>query len=143
MNASLNHVNIILNDVEAARDFFVRYFGFIAGEKETLTGKWADTLNRMHDVQVEHIPMKLNDRILELQRFISPPSPGDGKLAEPNRPGYRHLGFNVDNIDAAVEQLKAGGCQFLSDVQSVPNTTIRTVYFLGPEGILLQLTQQS
>jgi catechol 2,3-dioxygenase-like lactoylglutathione lyase family enzyme len=141
MTTTLNHVSIILEDLESARDFFVRNFGFSAGPVERLSGTWADKLNGMHGVVVDHIPLTCNGQLVELQKFVNPPSPAAGRTARPNRPGYRHIGLNIDDIDQAVTRLKAEGWRFLSDVQTVPEKKIKTVYFIGPEGILLHLSQ--
>jgi catechol 2,3-dioxygenase-like lactoylglutathione lyase family enzyme len=141
MAATLNHISIIVQDLEKTRDFFVKYFGFTAGQAETLKGPWADELNRMRDVAVTHIPITLSGQMVELQKFDNPPSPRSGDNGIPNYPGYRHIGFKVDDIDALCTQLKTDGWELLSDVLTVPEMKLKTVYFYGPEKILVHLMQ--
>ena len=60
-----------------------------------------------------------------------------------NRIGLRHIAFEVENIDEVTEKLKSKGVEFLSPVQTHPQSGKRLVYFLGPDGILLELAQYS
>ncbi len=61
----------------------------------------------------------------------------------PNIQGYRHIGFVVDDIEAKTTDLQGEGYEFLSEPQFVKEMNVTTVYFIGPEGILIQLTQKS
>jgi hypothetical protein len=59
-----------------------------------------------------------------------------GDLREPAVP----IGFDVDDIDAVHEKLKADW-KFFSPHVLVEAMNIKTVYFLGPENIVIKLTQ--
>lgn len=143
MTAKFGHINIVVRDLDAAQDFFVGNFGFAAGPAVTLEGPWVDALNRMHDVRAEHIPLTLPGSTvqIELLKFLHPlPAPENG-VGTPNNIGYRHIDFDVDNIDGMTSRLEQQGWQFLSAVQTVSSMNLKTVYFLGPEGVLIQMTQ--
>jgi catechol 2,3-dioxygenase-like lactoylglutathione lyase family enzyme len=78
---------------------------------------------------------------IELLKFLHPlPAPENG-VGTPNNIGYRHIDFDVDNIDEMTSRLEQQGWQFLSPVQTVSSMNLKTVYFLGPEGVLIQMTQ--
>jgi len=62
-------------------------------------------------------------------------------LSKANQIGFRHIAFQVENIEEIVENLKGKGVEFVSSIQSYPKTGKRLVYFLGPDGILLELAQ--
>jgi catechol 2,3-dioxygenase-like lactoylglutathione lyase family enzyme len=143
MATVLGHINIVVNDLDAARDFFVTYFGFEAGAATPLHGEWADRLNHLPHVRAIYIPLTQagSTTRIELLKFLEPASCDPRDLGRPNELGYRHIGFQVDDIDATVAELEAAGVPFLSPVQYVQAMNLKTVYFLGPEGILMQLTQ--
>ena len=56
-------------------------------------------------------------------------------------PGLRHLAIDVDDFDAATEELKRRGVSFLSDVRFVgPN---RLIFFSDGDGNILHLIQRA
>jgi catechol 2,3-dioxygenase-like lactoylglutathione lyase family enzyme len=97
----------------------------------------------MHDVRAEHIPLTLDGCTvqIELLKFLHPLPAPEGGVGTPNNIGYRHIDFDVDNIDEMTSRLDQQGWQFLSAVQTVSSMNLKTVYFLGPEGVLIQMTQ--
>ncbi|MBT6230351.1 MAG: VOC family protein, partial [Candidatus Scalindua sp.] len=58
-----------------------------------------------------------------------------------NQIGFRHIAFEVDNIDDEVSRLKDKGLKFLSAVHTYPKTGKQLVYLWGPDRILLELAQ--
>jgi catechol 2,3-dioxygenase-like lactoylglutathione lyase family enzyme len=144
MATVLGHINIVVNDLEAARDFFVTHFEFVAGASTPLQGEWVDKLNHLPHVRAIYIPLTQagSTTRIELLKFLEPSSGHADDLGRPNELGYRHIGFQVDDIDAMVAKLKAAGVPFLSPVQCVATMKLKTVYFLGPEGILMQMIQR-
>ena len=49
------------------------------------------------------------------------------------------LTFEVENVDASVDQLRARGVQFITEPQDRPDWMIRTAHFRDPEGNLIEL----
>jgi catechol 2,3-dioxygenase-like lactoylglutathione lyase family enzyme len=143
MTAKFGHINIVVRDLDAAREFFVGNFGFVAGPAVVLEGPWVDALNAMHDVRAEHIPLTLEGSTvqIELLKFLQPVAADGGNIGSPNKIGYRHIDFDVDDIDERASRLQSQGWRFLSAVQTVSSMNLKTVYFLGPEGVLIQMTE--
>lgn len=75
--------------------------------------------------------------------YASPASGRDPEMGKANQLGFRHIAFEVADIDAAVERLKSRGTELLSDVQTYEPTGKRMVYFYGPDNVLLELAQYS
>lgn len=150
MNANsstlLGHINIVVDDLLATRDFFVNNFGFTAGDPTTLEGEWVDHLTGQKNVKAQYIPLSQagSTTRIELLTFEHPDSPAYDQRGYPMALGYRHIGFQVDNIDAMVAQLQNQPEveKFLSPVQTVTAMGVKTVYFIGPDGILMQLTEK-
>lgn len=142
----LGHINIVVTDLLAARDFFVKNFDLTAGDAKLLEGPWVDALNGQKNIKAEYIPLSNANSTtnIELLKFYKPDSPGYEQRGYPMALGYRHIGFMVDNITDMVASLKQQPEveRFLSEVQTVPSFGVKTVYFIGPDGVLIQLTQK-
>ncbi len=50
MTTAIDHIAIVANDIDAARDFLVQNFGFTARPLQMLSGGWVDVLNGMENV---------------------------------------------------------------------------------------------
>jgi catechol 2,3-dioxygenase-like lactoylglutathione lyase family enzyme len=134
----LDHMAIVVNDIDEARDFFVDNFGFEAAPLQIFSGAWVDALNGMRDVVAQNVHLTLGGSAIDLLKFLNPASTHN-RIKRPNDIGLRHFGFSVDDIEATVARIQAQGWTFLSQVQTVGK--VKTVYFYGPEGILVQLTE--
>ena len=145
MTANLSHLNINVDDVFAMADFFVKNFGFTKGNLTKLDQPWDSTLTGLPDASVEFISVfsKVPEVRIDILKYFHPaPRLGSAHDGVPNLLGYRHIGFNVSDMDSMVENLTAQGYEFLSAPQTIAEMHIKTVYFRGPENILLELTQK-
>ena len=79
---------------------------------------------------------------LELSRFQSPPAvkatPGDAPV---NTLGMGRVMFAVDDIDAVVARLRAGGSELVGEVVQYEDS-YRLCYIRGPEGIVVALAEE-
>ena len=78
---------------------------------------------------------------LELTKFHSPPHQGGDRHAPANAPGYRHILFVVDDIDAVVAGLQARGTELVGEVVRYEDS-FRLCYVRGPEGIIVELAER-
>ena len=145
-SGGINHVNVVTQDLEGTARFFVENFGFTAGTATPLEGDWVARLTGYPGARAEYIPLTPanagpGSTRIELLTYKTPetPAPPDSN-AELDQPGYRHIGFAVDDIEAAYERLK-DDWEFFSPPVLVPELKLKTVYFVGPEGIVIQLLQ--
>ena len=147
MSIVFDHVNIVVEDLEATQAFFVDTFGFTAGATMTLQGAWVDELNGFKNAKATFVPLAPpsgGSTHIEVLTFENPPSPpAAGPLWAPNLLGYRHIALDVPNIQELYEQLSPTW-KFLSEPVAVPPPfDLTTVYFIGPENVLIQLTQKN
>ena len=104
----MEHVGIVVEDLEAATAFFVELGLRVQGGGQ-VEGGWVDRVVGLEGVRVEFAMVETLDGHgrLELVRFHSP-SAGDGDGHAPaNTLGIRHVLFAVDDIDAAVATVRA------------------------------------
>ncbi|GFO59281.1 hypothetical protein GMST_16060 [Geomonas silvestris] len=137
----LDHLNIVVSSLEEATRFFL-LLGFREGIAAPLDSGFLGRVTGIPGANgrfcaLHHPGSQLS---IELLEFADGPAPEAG-IGEANRIGLRHLAFAVDDIDAEVARLTAAGVTFLSPVQTWKTTGKKLVYFLGPDGILLELAQ--
>lgn len=132
----------MVRDLEKAGQFFV-LLGFKIQDQARLRGDWIFRTVGLENVDAEYLRLSLpGDGVsVELIRFDSPPGHATEHSDKANTPGFRHLAFQVQDIEKAVEVLKANGVKPLSPIQEFTKTGKKMVYFPGPEGILLELAQ--
>jgi len=137
----MDHVGIVVEDLEAATDFFVELGLEVQGNGE-VEGDSVDRIVGLHGVRSELVMLQGQDgqRLLELVKFHSPPTPGGDPHPPANAPGIRHLAFVVDDVDAAVAGLRARGAELVGDLVSYGNS-YRLCYVRGPEGIIVELAE--
>ena len=59
--------------------------------------------------------------------------------ASETRYGFDHIGLEVDDVDAAFEDLTGRGFKFFMPPTDIPN--LRIAFFKGPEDITIELVQ--
>lgn len=137
----IDHINIVVRDLEKAKEFFLS-LGFSVIKQANLEGKWIDKLVGLDNVKAEYIALNFPNREtnLELIKYYSPQGDADDKISLPNQIGLRHLAMEVENIEEYFEKLKGMNVKFISEV--IDNGMGKKLcYFLGPEGIILELAQ--
>ncbi len=142
MLKNINHVNIVVSNLEESKAFFVQ-LGFEVGDESGLTGEWISSIVGLPDVNASYVTLSLpgTETNLELIEYTSPLSGKDPDMYKANQIGFRHIAFEVDNIDDEVHSLKEKGIKFLSEIHTYPKTGKRLVYLWGPDRILLELAQ--
>src|SRR5215208_6009822 len=116
---SLENVGIVVDDLAAARAFFVELGREQVGEAE-VGGEWVDRVVGLEDVRCEISMLQTPDGHgrLELMHFKSPAAREGDANAAPNTLGIRRLAFTVDDVDAAVARVRDRGLELLGEVVS-------------------------
>jgi catechol 2,3-dioxygenase-like lactoylglutathione lyase family enzyme len=139
----MDHVSVVVDDLEAAKAFFVELGMELEGEAP-IEGPWVDRVNALDGVRVDIAMMRTPDGHgrLELTKFHSPKAvSAEPENALGNTLGLRSIMFTVDDIDATVAVLRAHGAQLVGEVAQYQET-YRLCYVRGPEGIIVALAEQ-
>ena len=124
----IEHIAMYVNDLEAAKEFFVRYF-----EASSNDGYH----NRTTDFRSYFLTFSDGSRL----EIMSRPQMDDS-IKTPARTGYIHIAFSVgskDNVDALTARLQEDGYETISG----PRTTGDGYYescVAGIEGNLIEIT---
>ena len=139
----MDNVLIVVDDLEAAKAFFVELGMELEGET-TVEGPSVDRLIGLQDVRATLVLMRTPDGHgrIELDKFHTPKAvraePEDGPV---NALGIRRIMFAVDDIDDVVARLRAHGAELVGEVVQYEDT-YRLAYVRGPEGIIVGLSEQ-
>lgn len=139
----MDHVSVVVDDLEAAKAFFVELGMELEGEAP-IEGPSVDRVNALDGVRVNIAMMRTPDGYgrLELTKFHTPtairPEPEN---ALGNTLGLRSIMFAVDDIDATVAGLRAHGAELVGEVAQYQDS-YRLCYVRGPEGIIVALAEQ-
>jgi len=138
----LDHVGIVVEDLEEAIEFFVA-LGLERGGGGSVEGRWVDRVVGLEGVRAELAMMQTPDGSgrVELVKFHSPPGQAENGHAPANTPGIRHISFAVDDLDAAVAGLRARGGELVGEVERYEDI-YRLCYIRGPAGIIVELAER-
>ena len=128
----VDHIGIAVKDLEQAKKFYTEMLGMQAsGEEEVESQK----------VKVCFIPC--GDSEIELLESTSPDGP-IAKFIDKNGQGVQHIALSVDNIEAAIADLKEKGVRMIDDVPryGAGGASIAFVHPKSTGGILLELSQR-
>lgn len=126
---NLDHVAITVQDMDRAVTFYRDVLGFeVMGEL------------LLNDDTFKLVYLQAGAGRIELFAFTE-----KGRRSEtPDRnedPGFKHVAFAVDDVDAVAERLRAHGVSFTVDPVDAPGG-VRLAFFHDPAGNLLELVSR-
>jgi len=139
----MDHVSIVVDDLEAAIAFFVELGMELEGQAP-IEGPAVDRLNALDGVRVDIAMMRTPDGHgrLELTKFHSPTAVrAEPEKALGNTLGLRSIMFAVDDLGATVAGLRARGAELVGEVAQFQDS-YRLCYVRGPEGVIVALAEQ-
>jgi catechol 2,3-dioxygenase-like lactoylglutathione lyase family enzyme len=138
----MEHVGIVVDDLAAAKAFFVALGLELQGEGP-VEGSWVDRIVGLESVRADLALMQTPDgnARIELVKFHSPSHRGSDRHAPANAPGIRHLAFAVEKIDAVVSRLRTPGAELVGELGRYEDS-YRLCYLRGPEGIIIELAER-
>lgn len=144
MIKKIDHINIVVKDLEKARQFFIE-LGFVEDKKREgiLEGPSIEKLTGLKGVEAYYCTLTLpgTKTNIELIRYVNPYDQDDPLIGKPNHIGIRHIAFEVTDIIKFVTRLQGKGVHFLSEIQEYKPTKKKLCYFYGPEGIILEFAE--
>lgn len=129
MAYAINHVHIRSADPHALASWYEKHFGAkIISEREVMPG----TITISMEVGG---PVRLNVS-------SKPEGASDERaVAELNRLGLEHFGFDVEDLEADLDRLEGAGIRIVLPLTEVVGGT-RLAYIEGPDDVLIELVQR-
>jgi len=110
--------------------------------------KTAQFYEKMFGAKIVRVRERYGGAVVRLdlngqQALIGPPVGMPPLVPATYQPQYGliHFGLKTDNLEKAVDELKAKGLTFAQDITPLPPGTSKISYFLAPEGVLVELQQ--
>jgi predicted enzyme related to lactoylglutathione lyase len=149
VNARFVHTNLIAQDWRKLAQFYEQVFGCTPVPPERkLAGKWLEDGTGVPDAKICGMHLRLpgygdEGPTLEIYQY----NHHEERLeTAANRPGFGHIAFAVDDVEAAREAVIAAGGGSLGEVSSleVPGAgRVTFVYLTDPEGNIVELQRWS
>jgi len=139
----MDNVLIVVDDLEAAKAFFVELGMELEGEMP-VEGRWVDQVVGLENVRAEIAMMRTPDGHggVELTKFHTPAAVRtEPKNAPANALGIRRIMFAVDDIEDVLARLRAHGAELVGDVAQYKDM-YRLCFIRGPEGIIIGLAEE-
>lgn len=128
----VDHIGIAVKDLEQAKKFYTEVLGMTPQGEEVVD---------QQKVKVCFIPC--GDSEVELLESTAPDGP-IAKFIEKNGEGVQHIALRVDNIEAALADLKTKGVRLIDETPryGAGGASIAFVHPKATGGILLELSQR-
>jgi predicted enzyme related to lactoylglutathione lyase len=148
-NAKYVHTNLVAQDWKKLARFYEEVFGCtpVLPERD-LSGQWLEDCTGVPQVKIRGVHLRLpgygaQGPTLEVFQYNHEKQRPETAI---NRPGFAHIAFAVDDVEAAREAvLAAGGGEYgqLVTVEIPGAGKITVVYLTDPEGNILELQHWS
>ena len=131
MFGRIDHVGVAVEDLDEAVALYSERLAMPVQHRETV-----------EEQGVEAVLLGVGEGHVELLRPLGPET-AVGRFLERNGPGLHHVAYGTDDIDSALEEVRAAGLRLIDER---PRTGIRNsrVAFLHPKstgGVLTELVE--
>ncbi len=139
------HTNLVARDWRRLADFYVKVFGCTPVPPERdLSGEWLDEATSLHGAHIRGVHLRLPGHgdagpTLEVFQYDEET---ESEAPAPNRPGYGHIAFAVEDVEAVKEAVLALGGGMVGEVVTVelPGVgRLKFVYMRDPEGNVIEI----
>ena len=150
MIKSIDHINIVVSDLERSVRFYTEILGFREVRRAELEGVWIEQIVGLRNVRgrVVYLVSPSGEPRIELLCYDSPPGKRLDENSASNTIGLRHIALRTSDIRAAIKKLNDAGIATVSPPTQVPTSVVRhdagqkvLCYFHDPDGVILELTE--
>jgi len=145
MKAKYTHTNIVARDWRKVAAFYERIFGCEPVPPErTAVGEWVERCTGVSGAEVHGIHLRLpgygdDGPTLEIFQYNNEEKRPETAI---NRPGFAHLAFEVDDVEATRDEVLDAGGRCVGDLITTEIAgagTITLIYMTDPEGNIIEL----
>ena len=131
MFGRIDHIGVAVEDLDEAIGLYSERFGMPVQHRETV-----------EEQGVEAVLLGVGESHVELLRPLAPDT-AVGKFLERNGPGLHHVAYGTDDIESALERVRAAGLKLIDERPRIGIRATR-VAFLHPKstgGVLTELVE--
>jgi methylmalonyl-CoA/ethylmalonyl-CoA epimerase len=125
------HLGYAVHDLGAATEFYESNFSAVASEPETV-----------EDQGIVATMFRVGESSIELVQPTQPDSPV-GKFLAKHGEGFHHVAFEVEDLEAALAELKGNGVELIDETPRIGagGTRMAFVHPKGAFGVLTELVE--
>ncbi len=131
MLEKIYHLGYAVENIEAATRFYEEHFGVRVSEPE-----------EVEEQGIVATMFEVGESMIELVQPTRPNSPV-GKFIEKRGEGFHHVAFQVDDLEAALKELKENGVELIDEEPriGVGGTRMAFLHPRGAHGVLTELVE--
>ncbi len=131
MLKKIYHLGYAVEDITAAARFYEEHFGARVGEPEEI-----------EEQGIVATMFEVGESMVELVQPTRPDSPV-GKFLEKRGEGFHHVAFQVEDLQASLEELKENGVELIDEEPRIGagGTRMAFVHPKGAHGVLTELVE--
>ena len=138
----LTHLGICVSDLERSVAFYRDGLGFRELGRLDVAGEEASRLLGIACVKLEAVYLERDGTRIELLFYPERTEPAAPEPVAMNRPGFTHLSFRVDELDAAADAIVACGGRVLAETRvDNPRFQAKAVFASDPDGTRIELVE--
>jgi catechol 2,3-dioxygenase-like lactoylglutathione lyase family enzyme len=141
----IGHTGITVSDLDRSMRFYRDLLGFEVSAPVQVSGPLFDQVTGVPGCVIDVAFARGLGQIVELLCYQAPAGRRTSTLRSCD-PGFWHVCLKVSNIEQVVRDIRAAGFEPLSEIQTVadpPLQGMRVVYVRDPDGVALELIQES
>lgn len=152
--SGIDHLNLVVADLDRSLAFYTELLGFRQTQRTVLEGEWIGRIVGLPNARAEVAFIEPSSQAegaprIELLQYLSPEGLALKANSVANTHGLRHIALRVEDIEAMKAHLESHGVTFFGEPVVVPDGIIKRaggvkktlVYFLDPDGVILELAQ--
>jgi catechol 2,3-dioxygenase-like lactoylglutathione lyase family enzyme len=149
MPIRFGHVNLVARDWRALAAFYVTVFGCEpSGAERDISGEWLDRATGVEGARItgRHLRLPGGGQDGPTLEVFSYDEPKEQTAPSPDRLGFGHIAFAVDDVAATLDRLLAAGGERVGDIEHVDvagERHLEVVYARDPEGNIIELQRWS
>jgi catechol 2,3-dioxygenase-like lactoylglutathione lyase family enzyme len=139
----ISHTGFTFSDIVKASAFFRDVLGFSITPPTRQAGLAVERMTGVPGAELDIAFATGGGHTIELIQYVAPVLPRTADK-RPCDPGFAHIAFQVEDIDAVVTAINAAGFEAVSPPQIVPagpRKGGKNVYTRGPDGIVIEFQQ--
>lgn len=144
VHSGFDHVTVVVADLAEARRFF-GLLGFEETQAVVVSGEEMSRYMGIADWEADHVTLRLTGAAthqeVQLLRFHRPVLADDPEAADLARPGFNHVCFAVDDIEATMADMAAAGFPPRNEVMEFHDRKL--VFIDAPGGTVIELAEWS
>ena len=137
-----DHLRIVVRDVDRAKAFF-GLLGFKEAISVVIAGEPFASYMGVPGIEAQHVTLVLDNATprteIQLLRYLHPDPLPDPNIRDLHKLGMNHICFAVDDVEAEVAKLRAGGFKTRNEIMDFHSRKL--VFVEGPEGVTVELSQ--